>query len=61
MYPNEPDLLEQLPVPKDVTVTKLIGGMVSHDNCHGANKVGTLLADEIIEIGKEEGIPSLTE
>ena len=52
MYPNEPELLEQLPVPKDVTVTRLIGGMVSHDNCHGANKAVTLLADDIIEIGK---------
>ena len=56
MYPNEPELLEQLPVPKDVTVTRLIGGMVSHDNCHGANKSGTLLADDIIEKGKEEGM-----
>ena len=30
MYPNEPELLEQLSVPKYVTVTILIGGMVSH-------------------------------
>ena len=37
MYPNEAELLEQLPVPKDVTVKIFIGGMVSHDNCHGAN------------------------
>ena len=56
MYPNEPELLGQLPVPKYVTVTRLICGMVSHDNFHGANKAGTLLADEIIEKGKEEGM-----
>ena len=56
MYPNKPELIEQLPVPKDVTVTRLIGGMVSHDNFHGANKAGTLLADDIIEKGKEEGM-----
>ena len=56
MYPNEPELLEQLPAPKDVTVTRLIGGMVSHDNCHGANKAGTFLADDIIEKVKEEGV-----
>ena len=56
MYPNKPELLEQLPVPKDVTVTRLIGGMVSHENCHGANKAGTLLAGYIIEKGKEEGM-----
>ena len=30
--------------------------MVSHDNCHGANKSGTLLDDDIIEKGKEEGM-----
>ena len=54
MYPNEPEMLEQLPVPKDVTVTRLIDGMVSHDNCHGANKAGPFLADDIIEKGKEE-------
>ena len=30
--------------------------MVSHDNCHGANKYGTLLADEIIKKVKEEGM-----
>ena len=30
--------------------------MVSHDNCHGANKAGTFLADDIIEKGKEEGM-----
>ena len=56
MYPNEPELLEQLPVPKYVTVTRLISGMVSHDNCHGANKYGTLLSDDNIEKGKEEGM-----
>ena len=54
MYPNEPELLEKLPVPKDVTVRRFIGGMVSNDNCHGANKSGTLLADYIIEKGREE-------
>ena len=56
MYPNEPELLEQLQVLKYVTVTRLIGGMVSHDNCHIANKSGTLLADDMIEKGKEEGM-----
>ena len=53
MYPNEPDLLEKLPFPTDVNVTRLIGGMVSHDNCYGANKSGTLLAEYIIEKGEE--------
>ena len=53
MYPNKPELLEQLQVPKDITVTRLIGGMVIHDNCHGANKAGTFLVDDIIEKGKE--------
>ena len=28
----------------------------SHDNCHGANKAGTLLAINIIEQGKKEGM-----
>ena len=53
MYPNEPELIEQLPVPKDVIFKRLIGGMVSHDNCHGANKFVTLLADYIIEKCRE--------
>ena len=50
----EPVTAQADQVPKDVTVTILIGGMVIHDNCHGANKSVTFLADDIIEKGKEE-------
>ena len=56
MYPDEPDLLDGLPNPKEIDVIRLLGGMLSHDTYSTAQLEGFKLADVIIKLGQEAGL-----
>ena len=51
IYPKQPELLDKLPNLKDMAATRLIGDMISHDNCPAANLTGKKIGDEIIQRG----------
>ena len=49
-FPNRPDLLEMIPLPEDITLSKLgDGGAVITDTCNTARKLRRILVDEKIE------------
>jgi hypothetical protein len=49
MFPNQPDLLAKLPQPSSLDVTRMLGGMISHDNCnlarHQGNRVEKIISE----------------
>ena len=58
MYANHPDLdlmLEEIPLADALCPTKMLGGMISGDNCPAAMKTCNNLVDHVIELGKEKG------
>ena len=58
MHANHPDLnsmLDEIPSADTLCPTKMLGGMISGDNCPAAMKTRNNLADHIIELGKEKG------
>jgi hypothetical protein len=48
-------MLDDIPDPKEMTVTKVFGGGVMSDNCNRANATQTRLETLVIDIGKEKG------
>jgi len=57
MYPARPDLLEQIPLAKELTLAKLAhGGWVMTDTCNAARKYRKLLIESIKKIAEEDGM-----
>ncbi len=56
MYPDEPELVNLIPKPEEMSPTKLLGGFISHNNCATANKTGTILAEKILDKGQSAGL-----
>ena len=57
MFPNRPDLLAKLPQPSSLDVTRMLGGMISHDNCNPARDQGNCIEQIILEMAAGMGIP----
>ena len=55
MYPNELELLDELPTEEDLDPTRMLGGTISHDTCNSAQKTGRLLAEALKQLGREKG------
>ena len=57
MYPARPELLEQIPLAKELTLSKLAqGGWVMTDTCNAARKYRKLLMESIKQIAVEDGM-----
>jgi hypothetical protein len=56
MYPGDNDLVATIPNSNDMSPTKLFGGFLSHDNCATAKKMGNILMDKKLQLGKEAGM-----
>jgi hypothetical protein len=56
MFPSRQDLLDMIPEPKDMSPTKLLGGMVSTDTCNTAQLTRQTLCNAIIQQGREMGL-----
>ncbi len=57
MFPNRPDLLEGLPDPSSMDIIRMLGGMISHDNCNAARAGGKRLQSLILQLAEEKNIP----
>lgn len=49
MYPNRPELIELIPDPALIDVTRFVGVMIEHDSCNTARKFGSLFCESIRE------------
>ena len=56
MYPNQPDLVDEIPHPSELNISKLHKGSVMTDNCDKAHKERRILAQAIREAAQEKGI-----
>jgi hypothetical protein len=56
MYPGDNKLLAAIPNKDDMSPKKLIGEVLSHDNCTTANKTGNNLMEKILQLGKDFGM-----
>ena len=57
MYPNEPELLQQIPKREGLSVSKFNNTNVMTDTCNTARKLQRLLGEAIKEACQEAGIP----
>ena len=58
MHADHPDfdsMLDEIPRADALCPTKMLGAMISGDNCPAAMKTRNNLADHIVELGKEKG------
>ncbi len=58
MFPNRLDLLQLIPKPETIDVTRLLGGVIEHDTCATARSLGYKLQDTIFAIARENNMPS---
>ena len=56
MYPNQPNLVDKIPHPSELNISKLHEGSVMTDNCDKAHKERRILAQTIREAAQEKGI-----
>ena len=57
MFPNQPDLFAKLPQTSSLDVTRMLGGMISHDNCNPACDQGNGVEQIIFEMAAGMGLP----
>ena len=58
-YAGHPDLdalLDQIPQVKELSITKLLGGMIETDTCNTARFTRRKICDAIIALGRLEGL-----
>ena len=56
---NHPDLqsmLDEIPSSDELCPTKILGGMISGDNCPAAMRTHNNLAEHVVELGKAKGL-----
>ena len=56
MFPEEPELLEQIPTGEALHPSRLCGGTLEHDTCNTALSTGDKLGALILEKGTEKGL-----
>ena len=56
MFPDRRDLLDMIPLPSDVSISKLKDANIMTDTCNTARKHHRLLIEAIMETSKELGI-----
>ena len=59
LYANHPDLqsmLDEILSSDELCPTKILGGMISGDNCPAAMRTRNNLADHVVELGKANGL-----
>jgi hypothetical protein len=49
MYHSKPELVELIPNPASMDITKMTGGGLAHDSCDSARSLGNTLATTIVE------------
>ena len=57
LFPNQPKLLMHLPDPSSLDVSRMLGGMISHDNRNMVQDQGNCLEQLISELADKMGIP----
>ena len=57
MFPDRSDLLSSVPEPSALDVSRMLGGMLSHDNCNPARDQGRRLETLIMELAEANGVP----
>lgn len=57
MFPDRLDLLSSVPEPSALDVSRMLGGMLSHDNCNPARDQGRRLETLIMELAEANGVP----
>ena len=55
MYPGRQDLLDEIPLPEELCVSKLLGGTMSSDNCDTARKTTSKTTELIYAIARAKG------
>ena len=54
-HPDLQSMLDEIPSAEASCPTKMLGGMISGDNCPAAMKTRNNLADHIVDLGREKG------
>eukprot|EP00956_Cyclotella_meneghiniana_P021473 scaffold39185_cov65-Cyclotella_meneghiniana.AAC.1 len=49
MYPEKPELIQHIPDPSLIDITRMMGAMIEHDSCNTARRFGSILCDTIKE------------
>ena len=57
MFPDRDDLLDLIPKPSSMCVSKLLKGMVSTDTCNTAQLTRSTIIEHIYRICRERGMP----
>jgi hypothetical protein len=61
MYPSNPDLVELIPDPATMDITRMTGGGLAHDTCDTARSLGNKLASAILESSNQNNILTASE
>jgi hypothetical protein len=56
MFPNREDLIDLIPKPSSMCVSKLLNGMVSTDTCNTAQLTRSMVIEHIYQICREKGM-----
>ena len=56
MFPDRDDLLDRLPLPTDLTLSKLAKGSLMTDTCTTARKIRRLLVEAVTKAAKDSGM-----
>ena len=56
MFPNREDLIDLIPKPSSMCVSKLLNGMVSTDTCNTAQLTRLMIIEHIYQICREKGM-----
>ena len=59
MFPDRDDLLDLIPKPSSMCVSKLLNGMVSTDTCNTAQLTRSTIIEHIYRICRERGMPEI--
>jgi hypothetical protein len=59
MFPDCDDLLDLIPKPSSMCVSKLLKGMVSTDTCNTAQLTRSTITEHIYRICRERGRPEI--
>jgi hypothetical protein len=61
MYPSNPDLVELIPDPASMDITRMTGGGLAHDTCDTARSLGNKLASAILESSNQNNVLTASE